>query len=133
MSVDTVKRRGREMAERQMLDRLDHKRPTGDFVDDGSGNLVPETTTVNTDLPAWIRQLPNQVQVKESGGQPVTMMAYDVLLPHATEDVRLDDLLVVTVSGQFDLDGRTLTVIDPAVGTHQVARRIMAQLQTGGV
>lgn len=132
MSVDSVKRRGQEMAQRQMHDRIDHLRPTGGYTDDGSGNLVADVTTVNADVPAWIRQLPNQVQIKESGGQPVTLMAYDVLLPHETEDIRLDDLFRVTTSGQVDLQGQTLTVIDPAVGTHQVARRIMTQIQSGG-
>lgn len=133
MNPKAAATKGRRVARQMMTDVVDHVRPTGGFTDDGSGSLVPDTTTINADVPVWIRPLTNQVQVKDAAGDPVTLMAYDVLLPHDTSDIQLDDLFKVTTSAQTDLDGRTLTVIDPGVGTHQVARRIMVQLQTGSL
>jgi len=132
MNPAQVVKRGRRVAKRVMTDRVDILRPTGGWTEDGDGNQVPATSTVNSAVKAWIRPIAQNSRIVESGGQPVTLLAYDVLLPHDVSGIEIDDLVVVTSSDGTDLQGRTLTVVDVTWGTHQVARRLVCRAQTGG-
>lgn len=114
-----------------MLDRVTVARPTGGWTENEQGQQVPASDDVHVDVPAWIRPLHQQSRIVEVGGQPATLLAYDVLLPHGTDDLQVDDLVTVTSSAGTDLEGRTLTVVDVTVGSHQVARRLVCQIQLG--
>lgn len=131
MNPAQVVKRGRKVAQRVMTDRVDILRPTGEYTVDVDGNRVPATTVVHSSVKAWIRPIAQNSRIVESGGQPVTLLAYDVLLPHSIAGIDIDDLVDVTVSDGTDLQGRTLTVVDVTWGTHQVARRLVCRAQTG--
>lgn len=123
--------RGRIAARKMMRDRVDVRRPTGGWTTDAAtGDTVPGSTVVHEDVPAWIRVLAQQQRVVESGGQQVTLLAYDVLLPWDVDDIADEDLVVVATSRGTDLEGRTLTVSEVTVGTFQIARRLVCMTQS---
>lgn len=120
--------RGRQVARRMMIDRMDFGRPTGGWTTDpDTGLQVPELTAIHADVPAWIRVLAQQSRIHEVAGEPVTTMAYDILVPHTVDGLKIDDVGTVTKSSGTDLQGRTLVLFDVTWGTHQVARRLVAR------
>lgn len=125
-------RRGRKVAEQMMVDTVDVVSPSGGWTQDVDGNQVPAVSTVVSGSRAWVRVLPQQSRIVESGGQPVTLMSYDVLLPESTAGIAVDDLVKVTASEGTGLQGKTLTVLDVTHGTFQVARRLVCRDQQGG-
>lgn len=115
-----------------MRDRVDVRRPTGDFINEGTAQ-VPATTTMHTNVPAWIRVLQQQSRVVDAVGATTTILAYDVLLPEHVGDIRIGDLIVVTRTAGTDLQGATLAVIEVTLGSYQVARRLVCQIQSRGL
>jgi hypothetical protein len=117
-----------------MTDRVNIVEPTGGWTEDVNGDQVPETVPVHTSyrgvpggVPAWIRVLAQQSRIVEVGGEPVTLLAYDVLLPHDVDGLQVDQLVEVAATDGTDLLGRTLTVIETTWGSHQVARRLVVR------
>lgn len=117
-----------------MTDRIKILQPTGGWTEDAAGDQVPATAVVHDSyhgvpggVPAWIRVLAQQSRVVEVGGEPVTLLAYDILLPHDVDGLAIDQLVEVVATEGTDLAGRTLTVIEATWGSHQVARRLVAR------
>lgn len=129
MSMNVAVARGRRHARRLMVDRIDIGTPTGGWTENQDGDQVATVTPLNVDLPALIKALPQQSRIVEVGGKPVTLFAYDVLLPHDTEGLAVEQLVTVKSSSGTDLQGRSLTVVDVTWGSFQIARRLVCRAQ----
>jgi hypothetical protein len=124
MSRAALLARARAAAERGMRDRCTIRRRTGETNDSVTAVTVPTYLVLYTDQRCRVQQNTDQAQEREVGETHVLLWRGTVQLPLDVTGLKPDDEIVMTLSEDPDLPGRTLVVRDLAHKTDASSRRV---------
>lgn len=115
----------RAHAESNLTDLCRIERKTGAVtIDTANGMETAEWVVAHEAVPCLILPPKMQPQTAEAGDQMLTVLRHVVAVPVAVEDIRVEDRLTVTQSGDGSLINATLYVTGVPRGSQMVLRRI---------
>ncbi len=130
MSVASALARGRQAAERLLVDTCTIRRRTGEATDPETGVITPTYSPVYSGK-CRMQQPTGMAREQDAGEAALLMLRFELQLPMSVAGVQADDEVTMTAS-QLDPDlvGRKFTVRGLAHKTHAVMRRLQAEERT---
>ncbi|CAN5808384.1 hypothetical protein BH24ACT15_BH24ACT15_37540 [soil metagenome] len=126
MTMDTLVQAGRQLAESLMPDTAEIRRPgSGGGTDPVTGEWTPTVGTLVYSGRCRIRTPQTVVEQQlVFGDDQVTRTRYLGIFLHAVGDVKIDDMVTVTVSVDPMLLQHRLRVVSVMVSSYLIARRV---------
>lgn len=126
MTREALVEDARGLAASLMPDTAEIRRPgSGGTTDPGTGQWTPTVGTLVYTGPCLVRT-PQTVLEQDLvfGDDQVTRTRYLGIFPHTVGDVKIDDMVTVTVSADPVLLQRRLRVVAVGVSSYLIARRL---------